>query len=218
MSDDENEEFTTASERAYRVIREKILCGELEPGARLSQRKMAALSGVSIIPVIEALLRLEHDGLIEQRPQWGARVTMLTEERIRDLCLFREAIECQVARVLAPMLDEAGHEELRQMATHLDDVAQNEGVGLNYWALDCAFHARMADLTNCRMFSDAMRRINLFGILKQVAAAKPGVPGVLPKDWHTRIVKGLRTGDPAKAEDAMRFHVQNAFARDMAHT
>jgi len=215
---EDTEEFTTASERAYRIIREKILSGQLEPGARLSQRKMAALSGVSIIPVIEALLRLEHDGLIEQRPQWGARVTVLSEERIRDLCLFREAIECQVARTLTEKLDDAVMEELKNMATELDDVAQTEGVGSKYWLLDCAFHARMAEISGSRMFVDAMRRINLFGILKQVAAASPGVPGVLPKDWHMRIIRALKTGEADKAEAAIRYHVQNAFAREMAHT
>ncbi len=215
---DNSEEFTTASERAYRIIREKILSGELEAGARLSQRKMAALSGVSIIPVIEALLRLEHDGLIEQRPQWGARVTVLSDERIRDLCLFREAIECQVARTLTETLDDAMMDVLKDMAVELDEVAQAEGVGSHYWLLDCAFHAKMAELTGSRMFVDAMRRINLFGILKQVAAASPGVPGILPKDWHMRIIRGLRTREADKAEAAIRYHVQNAFARDMAHT
>ena len=111
--------FSTAAEKAYRTLREKILTGEFAQGEKLSQRKMAALAGVSIIPVIEALVRLEHDGLVEYKPQWGARVPLLTEEKVRDLFAFREAIECQVARLLAGSLTTHQKQRLQELADQL---------------------------------------------------------------------------------------------------
>ena len=54
------ENFQTASDVAYRIISQKILDGEFPPGMKLSRRKMAEATGVSVIPVIEALKRLEE--------------------------------------------------------------------------------------------------------------------------------------------------------------
>ena len=56
---------------AYVTVRERILRGELAIGQVISRRKIAAELGMSFLPVSEALLRLEHEGLLESRPRAG---------------------------------------------------------------------------------------------------------------------------------------------------
>ncbi len=56
------------------TVRERILRGELAIGQVISRRKVAAELGMSFLPVSEALLRLEHEGLLESRPRSGTRV------------------------------------------------------------------------------------------------------------------------------------------------
>ena len=56
-------------------IREAILRGNLKPGQRLVERKLAAELGVSQIAVREALPELEHEGLLTRTPNVGAHVT-----------------------------------------------------------------------------------------------------------------------------------------------
>lgn len=51
----QKEVFQTAADVAYRIISQKILDGEFQPGMKLSRRKMAEATNVSVIPVIEAL-------------------------------------------------------------------------------------------------------------------------------------------------------------------
>ena len=51
---------------AYVIVRERILRGELAIGQVISRRKVAAELGMSFLPVSEALLRLEHEGLLEE--------------------------------------------------------------------------------------------------------------------------------------------------------
>ena len=98
--------FQTASDVAYRIISQKILDGEYQPGMKLSRRKMAEATGVSVIPVIEALKRLEEDRLVESKPQWGSYVTVPTIEKIKQSYQLREAVECQSARILAVSMTE----------------------------------------------------------------------------------------------------------------
>ena len=65
---------------AYLVVRMRILRGELAVGQAISRRKLAAELGMSFLPVSEALMRLEFEGLLESRPRAGTRVRIPTTQ------------------------------------------------------------------------------------------------------------------------------------------
>ncbi len=52
-------------QRAYRILSSKILGGELRPGDELDRRSMAVQLGMSVAPVLEAMLLLTEEGLLE---------------------------------------------------------------------------------------------------------------------------------------------------------
>lgn len=207
--------FTTAADTAYTVIKDRILSGEYTPGQRLTRRAMAEATGVSIIPVIEALHRLEHDGLVESRPQWGSRVVELSEERVLDNFALREAVECQAARILAETHSTTQRIELRVMAEELDaglyrntdGVAQAELQGIHH-----RFHYLIAAHTGRKSLADALERINLFRLLQGVVERNRKRDD-LPEDWHRRLVDAIATRDADEAEAAMRTHVRSSLDR-----
>ena len=55
------------SDKAYHAVRDEILRGQLRPGTPLSRRRLARQLGMSVLPVTDALRRLEGDGLVESR-------------------------------------------------------------------------------------------------------------------------------------------------------
>ena len=59
------------ADKAYTIVRHRILRGELAIGDVISRRKIGAELGISLLPVMEALLRLEVEGLLESRPRAG---------------------------------------------------------------------------------------------------------------------------------------------------
>ena len=81
---------------------------------QLSRRKMAEITNVSVIPVIEALKRPEEDGLVESKPKWGSYVTIPTVEKVNDSLEAREAIECQIARILSERMTDEQFNALEQ--------------------------------------------------------------------------------------------------------
>ena len=87
------------TERAYLAIREKILRGELTLGEPLSRRGLATKLGMSVLPVNEALQRLEAEHLVESRPRAGTRVRFPTTRDIEESYIVREALEVQSARL-----------------------------------------------------------------------------------------------------------------------
>src|SRR6185369_3419169 len=93
------------AERAYLSIRERILRGQLPLGEPLSRRLLAAELGMSVIPVAEALQRLESDRLVEIRPRAGTRVRIPAERDVRESYEVREALESHSARLFAERAD-----------------------------------------------------------------------------------------------------------------
>src|ERR1700690_4421631 len=97
---DRREDSDLAGE-AYVVIRERILRGEVGVGQVISRRKIAAEFGMSFLPVSEAFLRLEFEGLLESRPRAGTRVRIPTREDVLGQYVVREALEVQAAKLFA---------------------------------------------------------------------------------------------------------------------
>ena len=199
--------FQTAAQRAWNIICEKILSKELPPGTRLQRREMAKLTGVSIIPVIEALHRLESEGLVESRPYWGSRVIELTEKVIEDRYALREAVECQVVRILASESTAAHLDRLYELARRVDALGQEHVVSDQYWNYHYTFHFTLAEMTGHESLMQALRRINLFSLLQRAEDSTIRKHPDVPADNHQRIVTAIGTHDRDVAEREMRTHI-----------
>lgn len=203
-----NRSFKTAAEKAYEIICEKILSGEFPPGERLTRRAMATLTGVSTIPVIEALHRLENEGLVESQPHFGAQVISMDEATIRDRFILRMAVECQVARILAIHRTEQQVNRLLLLAKELDETPRTPNDEELCWSRHYHFHLRMAEFTGCKSLVQSLTRLGLFDILRRSINTYVNRYGVIgPKQHHEKLVTSIATGDPDEAERKMREHI-----------
>ncbi len=102
----------TLAEKAFAMLHDAIIVGELRPGERLPVADLAEAMQLSQMPIREALRRLDGDGLVEHIPHRGASVTALTIEdlfEIYDARLLLElpAVEGAAARFTAADESEA---------------------------------------------------------------------------------------------------------------
>src|SRR6266513_3731855 len=86
---------------AYEFVKHRILRGDLPMGQVISRRKIAAELGMSFLPVSEALLRLEFEGLLESRPRAGTRVRIPSPQDVEGNYVVRQALETQAAVLFA---------------------------------------------------------------------------------------------------------------------
>jgi DNA-binding GntR family transcriptional regulator len=93
-------------ERIQLRLRAAIVSGEFEPGAVLSQVKLAQAFGVSRTPVREAIRRLEAEGLIESLENQRARVTAIDAESLDVLFTEYILVEAMGVKVTIPALTE----------------------------------------------------------------------------------------------------------------
>ncbi len=197
----------TSGERTYSIILQKIMKGEYPPGMRLTRRPLSKMRGVSHIPVLEAMKRLEQDGLIEYHAHWGSIVTVPTAERMQDTFLVREAVECQIARILAESITVEQKESLKHLAAQLDRIPFEDADQYRYTELHYKFHLALARIAGSKSLYRALEKNNLLWVMYLQGRSKhPRKPDSLNR--HVRLIDTILEGDMQVAEDAMRDHVR----------
>ena len=209
------------AERAYQMIRERILRGELPLGAVLSRRQLTTELEMSVVPISEAIQRLESDGLVESRPRVGTRVRIPSLQDIRDFYVVREALECQSARLFAEKARPSERAELARMAEHMDILFKRSEAGDNDPEFLFAvhnfhfhLHMRIAECTGCGALRTAIEKnqVLVFNWLFDVAARRRA----LPPHFHQDLVAAISGNDPSVAAEAMRSHIRYGI-EEVAH-
>src|ERR1700687_728127 len=194
---------------AYVTVRERILKGERAIGQVISRRKVAVELGMSFLPVSEALLRLEHEGLLESRPRAGTRVRVPTREDVMGHYVVREALEVQAAMLFAAVATTDKRSELLKLAARVDALSvQSDGNRFVYLSLHEKLHRRIAEYARCPALCDAIDQTSAIASTWLCATRVPSPD--CPPQRHQDLVKVLACGDPAAAADAIREHIRSS--------
>ena len=86
------------ADEAYEALRERIVDCRLAPGARVTERQLAADLGFGLTPVRQALARLDSEELVRTLPRRGYQITPLTIGSVNELF--------QVWRIIGPPIVE----------------------------------------------------------------------------------------------------------------
>ncbi|WP_448542892.1 GntR family transcriptional regulator [Roseiflexus sp.] len=114
----------TMTEQVMARLRDMILSGELAPGSRLDQNDLARRFGVSLVPLREALARLQSSGLVRIVPHRGVFVEALSVEELLDIYQVREALEELAARLAAPRLSADDLATLDRLKIEMEKTAK----------------------------------------------------------------------------------------------
>lgn len=125
----------TMASAAAEEIRNRILSGIYSPGLQLRQDGLAADLGMSRIPIREALVQLESEGLLKILPHRGAVVAQLTADEIEELFNMRLLLEPFLFKRSAPRLTDedftALHAVLDRYAKSIDELEMDVWNELN---------------------------------------------------------------------------------------
>ena len=95
---------TSRVDSAYRKLREAIIGGEYPPGSPLRHSELTDAFGVSLIPIREAIRKLEVERLVDSVPNKGARVAGISLDDVDDVYQTRIALETEALRRAWPRL------------------------------------------------------------------------------------------------------------------
>lgn len=198
------------SGEAYDAIRELIISGGLAPGEHVAVRPLCERFGLSPTPIRTALAQLARDGLLEARDRRGYFVPALNHNDMLDIYDLREAVDAVASRRVAEMPDRSeliAH--LRELLRAMEEAVADGDLNL-YGELDVEFHGSIWRAAGNQRL--ALIASNLLGQVRAGNRISAQAPGRLPVALreHVEIVDALESGDPARAENATRHHVQKA--------
>ena len=189
-----------------------IVSGELSPGSRLSEQRLAISFGVSRGPLREAIRRLEGRQLLRRTTNIGVHVTELSRDDLAELMTVREALEGMACRLAAEAITDRQLDELDALlAQHGQARDVQTGTGYAQRTPDFDFHFRLVSASgNARLIQ--MLCTDMYDLLRIYRYRSSTLGGRARDafDEHRDILDALKRRDPALAETAMRRHIAHS--------
>jgi DNA-binding GntR family transcriptional regulator len=180
-----------------------IAAGELVPGERLVELKLAARLGISRAPLREALKQLEAKGLVESRRGRGTYVRDVSAADIEQMTMVRAMLEGLAARLCAAHANDSQLAELRHLHGRIElayrqrDVDTWRRLDWDFHEMVCRFSGNGVLLASWRALSSQLR---LF-LVRNVEADTVGDVAI---GYHREYIAALLARDGDRAETAFR--------------
>ena len=200
---------TVLREQVKDLLLQRIASGELKPGDRIVETRVAAELGTSQAPVREALRDLELLRLVESEPFKGARVRGFGNEELVEVYPVRAALEELAAKEATKRLagDVSG---LEAEVEAMRDAARRGDVN----ALvrhDIAFHRLVVKAAGNPILEQCWKSLGIEGPIT-ITLYGTSVDPQEAAELHAPLLEAIRSGRPGAAGRAARRHVE-AFAR-----
>jgi len=200
------EQSSAVGPQLYRLLRDRIVRGDLAPGVRVSESEIAASYKVSRQPVREAFIKLAEESLVEVRPQRGTYVRRISVPAVMTARFVREAVEADIVRAAARAITPKILASLEANLTAQRAVVDSDDPS-RFMELDEAFH---------RLLAEAAGQAAIWDILEDLKTQMDRVRHISTRQFprerliaqHAAVVAALRAGDAEAAETQMRAHLK----------
>jgi DNA-binding GntR family transcriptional regulator len=225
----------TMTSSVARLLRQAILDGALPGGSVIRQEEVARKFGVSRVPIREALLKLEGEGLVETQPRKGVVVTVLSTDDFEEILEMRFALESLALERSASRFT-AAHAEAAmavvEQARHILHHSKNPDLAKEFdsrWGeLNWLFHRRLYEpagrprllgtIENLQQLFARHLRLHIAvrdpqgaataGALREDTAANLA-EWALVLDEHEQMVQACLRHDAAAAVAALKHHISD---------
>jgi len=195
----------SAGTRIADDLRQSILAGEYEPGARIRQEDLADRHGASRLPVREALRVLEGEGLVTLVANTGAWVTSLSLAECEEMYQVRERIEPLLLRYNVPLLSVEQVDNLDRLAGAMEQTDDLE----EFISLDREFHLASYAVAETSVLGETV--LQLWNRTQHYRRAFMRVRGADDRSVHHEhhlLVSALRRHDLEDSERVLAGHIR----------
>ena len=196
-------------------LRDRIVQGELEPGARLNERVLCDQLGISRTPLREAIKMLATEGLVELLPNRGAIVTPLKAANIADTLAVMGTLESLAGELACANASEAEIAEIR--ALHFEMLAHHaRGELAGYFRYNQLIHMKLIEASGNPVLTNTYRQLNA-----NVRRARY-MANLSRERWdaavreHEEILAALSTRDAPRLKKLLAEHLAHKVASVMA--
>lgn len=190
------------------TLRDDVLGGQLPPGTRLLEIQLAEHYEVSRAAIRAAINELVKEGLVDREANRGATVRRVALDEAIQIAEVRGLLEGLVASRAAEVATAADRLELQAIVARMHEAVAAEQFS-EYSELNGVLHRRLREISGHAIAADLIGNLRNRATHHHVRLAL--VPGRATESLsqHAEIVDAVVAGDAARAELAMRHHLDS---------
>lgn len=193
----------TAPELAAQALREAIISGELKGGDRVLEQKWSLRLGVGQPTLREALLELEHQGLVYKRQQRGTYVAQMSPEAYQQILEVRIPLESIAIGRAAALLTSEQEKELVKLVDTMS-ASNVESDAKIFHDCDVLFHRTIWEIAGNPYLAEVLETITFRLFVFSIVGRWDGNPSSASEraaavKQHQNMLAGIRTRDAKRA-------------------
>ena len=200
------------SEKAYKLIRHKIVTLELPPLSPIDEQALMEDLQLGRTPIREALQRLAADGLVIIAPRRGMFVADISITDLQKIFELRMVLEGFCARLAAGRATAVQLGEMDKIICQLAEVADGDSAAL--MDIDERFHLLLYEAADNEFLADGAQRLHALSlrlwhlVLNRLGNVRAAM------DQHSGIADALKARDADRAETLVKQHI-NEFQQEI---
>lgn len=201
-----------ASEKAYDLIRDLILSGELAPGEQLSEEALAERCGVSRTPVRDALRRLEAELLVRKSDSQRSFVADWSLDDVEEAFELRAILEGRAARRAAVRMQPEVLERLRACNAAILAAVRGSRPDVDvFLEQNREFHAIILQTADSRRLASLLGTLIEQPVVWRTAHQYGREAFQRSHSEHEDLLSAFARKDGAWAQSIMEGHIRRAF-------
>lgn len=205
---------SSLSDEVVKRLRTEILTGSIKPGERILEQEISAKMHTSRGPVRDALIRLEHEGLIARERNRSATVVRMTSEDAEEVHSLRLVLELLALRYVMERVDD---DDLRRLETAIESL--RDCVSNNYSLhdaidVDLLFHEVLVETAKHNRVLTMWRSIKpqiWFLIFTRNAFEMKSLE--MAVETHLELLQFIRKRDHERARRILHEHLDDAYTK-----
>jgi len=209
----ESNNYYTLSEIVYEKIKDSIINHRYESGCRLYLKNLSEEMNVSMIPVREALKKLEQEGLIDIIPNKGAIVKTYTIEDLIEIYDLRRQLESLAVEILVNKINQGNLDKLKRIC-EMDEKSLGKDNLEDHNKYNREFHESLINFSqNSRLikfYNELSGQMYTLVSITTIFAYANGEGAKYNTRKHREIIKALEQKDVEKAKKIIQEHIELA--------
>ena len=202
-------DYELLNQKIYRILKTRIIKGNLKPGEKILESKIAEQLGVSRTPVREALQKIAAEGLVEIKPNLGMIITEFSFEDICEVLQIRGILEGLAASIAAKKINK---EEIKKLEKNVEQMSisidKNDLVA--YSDLNGEFHNLIFNVCGNKRLTKICNNLSNSDYRYRIRALRNNPERIKSSlREHQEIVKALKRKDSEQADRLSQKHVKN---------
>jgi DNA-binding GntR family transcriptional regulator len=189
------------AEQIAESIRDMIVAGDLNPGDRIVESRLARQIGVGQPTVREALVALEHQGLVVRKANQGCVVTSLTRHEIGQILRVRAELESLAVELAVESAADSDVRKLLDLTEEMKEAARVRDPQ-RFFDLDLQFHEVLWGMSGNsllpRLLSQTLVPLLAFLFIRNIRRHLD-IDMMESAEAHVQIAEAIGTRDAAAA-------------------